>query len=109
MDTDEDAVAVAGETFQALGQVPLNFQFVNTKDDYYVDDNFSENEDPETIEIASDVPRDFRFVHIQNNEGELMRQEPVNLIETMENRDVPIGFNFVHLQNQDGDDIIRWI
>jgi hypothetical protein len=35
------------------------------KDDYYVDDNFSEDMDePETIEVASDVPHDFRFVHI---------------------------------------------
>ena len=101
----------AGETFQSLGQVPLNFQFVKTGDDYYVDDNFDENDEPETLEINSDVPHDFRFVHIENGEGELMRlkQEPVNLIETMETREVPLGFNFVHLQNADGDDVIRYI
>jgi hypothetical protein len=50
----------------------LNYKFLNTGDDYYVDDNFSEDDEPETIEVASDVPHDFRFVHIQNNEGELM-------------------------------------
>jgi hypothetical protein len=95
--------------FQSLGQVPLNYQFVKTGDDYYVDDNFSEDEDVEKIEIASDVPHDFRFVHIQNDDGELMKQQPINLIETMETIYVPIGFQFVHLQNADGDDVMRLI
>ena len=90
----------AGETYQALGQVPLDFKFVNTGDEYYVDDNFTEDDEPETIEIASDVPHDFRFVHIQNSEGELMKMrddDKINLIETMEDRNVPINFGFVHL------------
>jgi len=90
----------AGETFQALGQVPLNYKFMQTGDDYYVDDNFSETDEPETLEIASDVPHDFRFVHIENSEGELMRiRDPINLIETIPDGQVPLGFNFVHLQN----------
>ena len=88
----------------------MNFQFVNTKDDFYVDDDFTEDEDAEKIEVSSDVPHDFRFVHISNSEGELMREvEQANLIETMPSGDVPLGFNFVHLQNADGDDVIRYI
>ena len=89
---------------------------MNLKDDYYVDDNFSEDMDePEPIEVASDVPHDFRFIHIQTNEGELMKvrdeQDPINLIETMPGaeRDIPLNFGFVHLQNQDGDDIMRYM
>jgi hypothetical protein len=40
--TDDEPLGTgdAGETFTALGQVPLNYQFVKTGDDYYVDDNF---------------------------------------------------------------------
>jgi hypothetical protein len=30
----------AGETYTALGQVPLNYQFVKTGDEFYVDDDF---------------------------------------------------------------------
>lgn len=63
----------AGETFTSLGQVPLNYNFVNTNDEFYVDDNFTDDDEPETVEIASDVPHDFRFIHIENSEGELMR------------------------------------
>ena len=78
----------------------MNFQFINTGDDYYVDDNFEADDEPETIEVASDVPHDFRFVHIENSEGELMKmRDPINLIETMPDGKVPLGFNFVHLQN----------
>jgi hypothetical protein len=63
----------AGETYTSLGQVPLNYNFLGTKDEYYVDDDFTDNEEPETVEIASDVPHDFRFIHIANSEGELMK------------------------------------
>merc|ERR1712021_241997 len=95
----------AGETFTSLGQVPLNYEFVKTGDEFYVDDDFSEDDDPEKIELSSDVPHDFRFVHIQNSEGELMKlsNEPINLIETMPAVHIPLDFGFVHLQNQDGD------
>lgn len=83
------------------------------KDDYYVDDNFNMDDEPETLEIASDVPHDFHFVHIMTNEGELMKmkEDPINLIETMQGSpsDVPLNFGFVHLQNQDGDDIMRYM
>jgi hypothetical protein len=87
----------------------LDYKFLNTGDDYYVDDNFQEDEEPETVEISSDVPHDFRFVHIQNDDGELMQQQSTNLIETMPSGEVPLGYNFVHLQNADGDDVIRYI
>jgi len=90
------------------------------KDEYYVDEDFENDGEPETIEVASDVPRDFRFVHVSTGEGELMKlidddeeeqvTGPYNLIETMSaERDVPLNFGFVHLQNQDGDDIMRYM
>jgi len=38
-----------------------------------------------------------------------MKEEPINLIETMGGKpgDVPLNFGFVHLQNEWGDDIMR--
>ena len=103
----------AGELYTSLGQIPLNYQLLKMKDDYYVDDDFNPDDEPETIEVSSDVPHDFKFVHIMTSEGELMRMrdDPVNLIETMPGAagDVPLNFGFVHLQNQYGDDIMRYV
>ena len=87
-----------------------------SKDEWYVqDDEYDVEAEPETIEVASDVPRNFKFVHIKTEEGELMKmkddEDQVNLIETMPGteREIPLNFGFVHLQNADGDDIMRYM
>lgn len=78
------------------------------KDDYYVDEDYDNDHEPETLEISSDVPLDSKFVHISTKEGELIKirdedeqEGPLNLIETMggAERDIPLNFGFVHLQN----------
>lgn len=54
-----------------------------------------DDEVPEKLDQRG-VPRDFKFVHITNQDGdELIR------IETMENRDVPIGYSFLGLRDDD--------
>jgi len=53
----------AGETFTMLGQVPINYQFVNTHDDF--DDFEQDDDESEKIEVSSDVPLDTKFIHIE--------------------------------------------
>jgi hypothetical protein len=123
-ETDSDKNMM--ETFEEDRSVPLNFQFLNLdqivpgEDDLDAyeekeedpEEGMYKNGEPVKLELRSEIPIDAHLVHIQTEEGGLMKiADDGDVIETMPGteKDIPLNFGFVHLQNEEGDDVMRYI